>query len=45
MKKYESFYKLLREVDVKEVVEAINRMYYADKEEIFPYAYKVHTTN
>ena len=40
MKKYESFYKLLRETDAKEVVEAINRMYYADKEEIFPYAYK-----
>lgn len=40
MKKYESFYKLLRETDAKEVVETIIRMYYADKEEIFPYAYK-----
>jgi hypothetical protein len=41
MKKYESFYKLLRETDVKEVVEAIGRMYYADKlEEKCPYAYK-----
>ena len=41
MKTYESFYKLLREVDVNEVLEAIDKMYYADKpEESFPYAYK-----
>lgn len=41
MKKYESFYKLLREVDVKEVVEAVGQMYYEDKpEEKCPYAYK-----
>ena len=33
MKKYESFYKLLREVDVKEVVEAVGQMYYEDKPE------------
>ena len=41
MKKYESFHKLLRETNVNEVLEAIDKMYYADKpEENFPYAYK-----
>ena len=41
MKKYESFYQLLRETNVNEVLEAIDQMYYADKpEESFPYAYK-----
>ena len=41
MKKYKSFHKLLRETNVNEVLEAIEKMYYADKpEESFPYAYK-----
>ena len=41
MKKYESFYKLLRETDVNKVLEAVEKMYYADKpEESYPYAYK-----
>lgn len=41
MKRHESFYKLIRETDIKEVVENVNRMYYSDKpNEKCPYAYK-----
>lgn len=41
MKKYKSFYKLLRGTDVNEVLQAVESMYYANEpQNSFPYAYK-----